>query len=163
VIIGPSTITAGDPAEFSVQSSNAVSGTWSETCVGPSRPAWAPGDGYAGTWTVPGQCTLSLTVANAAGASATTSKTFTVQPFTASIIGPTVINAGVRAEWSTTSSGAVSGRWSESCVGASQPGWAPGDGFAGTWNQPGLQCRLSLTVSSAGGQTFTTSLDFQVV
>jgi hypothetical protein len=164
-IFGPSTVTAGDEAAFSVQSANAVSGTWSETCLTPSRPAWEPGDGYIGTWTAPGQCTLSLTVRNAAGQTATTSKSFTVQPFTATIIGPTRIGAGQQASWSVSSSGAVRGTWNESCVGASQPNWSPGDGFGGTWPDANADyvCRLSLTVLSAGGQSFATSIDFRVV
>jgi hypothetical protein len=44
----------------------------------------------------------------------------------------------------------------------SNPNWAPGDGFQGTWNVQ-TQFRLTLTVFNAAGDSSATFLDITVV
>ena len=61
------------PAFWSVQTANAVRGTWTLTGpVQPSNPNWAPGNGFQGTWNVQTQFRLTLTVFNEAGDSSVT-------------------------------------------------------------------------------------------
>ncbi|MEM9713183.1 MAG: protein kinase [Actinomycetota bacterium] len=74
---GGSTLQVNEQFFWPVESSNAVSGTWSSNC-GVANPGWSPGNGWGGSYATPADCTLSLTVFNEAGESFTTSKSFTV-------------------------------------------------------------------------------------
>lgn len=79
-IVGPTSISRGVPAAWSVQHNAAcVRGVWSLTGpVQPSNPNWNPGNGFQGTWNVQTVFTLSLTVFNEAGDSSVASITVTV-------------------------------------------------------------------------------------
>ncbi len=172
-INGPSVVVSGVTARFAVTSSNAVSGVWSESCIGASNPNWSPGDSFEATWTVSANCSLSLTVANSAGRKATSTVSYFVTPPRPSAVihGPTTIQRGVAASWTVTSSNADRGTWSlTGPVQLNNSSWVPDDGFGGTWNDPGT-ITLTLTLCSsywcstsagAGGPSTVVSITFRV-
>ena len=173
-INGPSVVVAGVATRFAVTSANAVSGVWSESCIGATDPNWSPGDSFEATWTASANCSLSLTVANSAGRKATSTVSYFVTPQrpSAAIHGPTTIQRGVATSWTVTSSNADRGTWS--LTGPVQLGnaaWVPDDGFRGTWNDPGT-ITLTLTLcnsywcsssAGAGGPSTVVSITFTVI
>ncbi|HAP76505.1 MAG TPA: hypothetical protein DCR14_10520 [Acidimicrobiaceae bacterium] len=80
-LTGPTELDIGEQGIWRVESPDAVSGTWSLT--GPVQPdadalVWAPGNWFQGTWNVPAEVTLTLTVVDADGNTASGSISFTV-------------------------------------------------------------------------------------
>ncbi|MGD9792136.1 MAG: serine/threonine-protein kinase [Acidimicrobiia bacterium] len=80
-LVGPTEVQRGVDTAWTVEAPLAVSGTWSLTGpvqINPGQDGWLPGNYFRGTWNVASTNTLSLTVVDAAGNSATASITFTV-------------------------------------------------------------------------------------
>jgi hypothetical protein len=76
---GPTSVTLGEQAIWTVEAPGAVSGTWSLT--GPVQPDpadWNPGNWFEGTWNQPGTITLTLTAVDADGNTDSDSITFVV-------------------------------------------------------------------------------------
>ena len=69
-LVGPHSINVGESAIWEVKAQGAVKGVWSLT--GPVQPApgfeiWEPGNWFSGTWNVPVEVELTLTVEDADG------------------------------------------------------------------------------------------------
>lgn len=80
-LVGPTEITRGVQASWTVEWASVVSGTWSLTGPvqpGPGGEVWAPGDFFQGTWNAPGTFTLALTAVDTTGAEVRDEITFTV-------------------------------------------------------------------------------------
>ena len=82
LLSGPRTLARGERGIWTPSTSNAVRGAWSwaePSCpVAISNPVWLPGDVFAASVRVQTECTLVLTVYNAANALATARWSFTV-------------------------------------------------------------------------------------
>lgn len=80
-LLGPTTIAIGQEAAWTVEASaDAVRGTWALT--GPVQPGdanWFPGNWFRGTWNIAATVTLTLTVYDEAGQSASDSLVIAIQ------------------------------------------------------------------------------------
>ena len=83
-LTGPTEVKVGESARWDVAApSTAVSGTWSLTGpvqIGEGRDQWSPGSWFEGTWNVEATATLTITVRDAQGNTASDSVTFVVVP-----------------------------------------------------------------------------------
>lgn len=78
---GPTVINVGVSAIWNVTSQGAVKGVWSLTGPvqpGPGADQWLPGNWFSGTWNVPAEVELTLTVEDADGNTASDTITFEV-------------------------------------------------------------------------------------
>jgi len=80
-LVGPDLINVGESALWEVKAQGAVKGVWSLT--GPVQPApgkelWKPGNWFSGTWNVPAEVELTLTVEDSSGNTASDTITFEV-------------------------------------------------------------------------------------
>ena len=83
-LTGPTEVKVGEQTRWDVTApATAVSGTWSLTgpvTIGEGRDQWTPGSWFEGTWNVETTATLTITVRDAQGNTASDSVTFTVVP-----------------------------------------------------------------------------------